>query len=122
MKDSDQSWIEQRLLERFLRYVRIDTTSDRHSKSTPTTAGQLELARVLVEELEQLSVRDVELDEGGFLFAHLESNLKGSAKQPPEIGFIAHLDTSDAAPGKDVDPRVHEKYDGKIIALKEGVV
>lgn len=122
MKDSDQSWIEQRLLERFLRYVRIDTTSDRHSKSTPTTAGQLELARVLVEELEQLSVRDVELDEGGFLFAHLESNLKGSAKQPPEIGFIAHLDTSDAAPGKDVDPRVHEKYDGKIIALKERVV
>lgn len=122
MKDIDQNWIEQRLLERFLHYVRIDTTSDRHSKSSPTTAGQLELARVLVEELEQLSVRDVELDEGGFLFAHLESNLKGSAKQPPEIGFIAHLDTSDAAPGKDVDPKVHQKYDGKIIALKEGVV
>ena len=122
MKDIDQNWIEQRLLERFLRYVRIDTPSDRHSKSSPTTAGQLELAGVLVEELEKLSVRDVELDEGGFLFAHLESNLKGSAKQPPEIGFIAHLDTSDAAPGKDVEPKVHEKYDGKIIALKEGVV
>jgi tripeptide aminopeptidase len=122
MKDIDRNWIEQRLLERFLRYVRIDTASDRHSKSSPTTAGQLELARVLVEELEQLSVRDVELDEGGFLFAHLESNLRDSAKQPPEIGFIAHLDTSDAVPAKDVDPKVHEKYDGKIIALEEGVV
>lgn len=122
MKAIDRNWIEQRLLERFLRYVRIDTTSDRHSKSSPTTAGQLELARVLVEEFEQLSVEDVELDEGGFVFAHLESNLKGSAKQPPEIGFIAHLDTSDAAPGRDVDPMVHEEYDGKIIALKEGEV
>jgi tripeptide aminopeptidase len=122
MKDIDRNWIEQRLLERFLRYVRIDTASDRHSKSSPTTAGQLELARALVVELEQLSVRDVELDEGGFIIAHLESNLKDSAKQPPEIGLLAHLDTSDAAPGKDVDPRVHEKYDGKIIALKDGVV
>jgi len=122
MKAIDRDWIEQRLLERFLRYVRIDTTSDRHSKSSPTTAGQLELARVLVEELGRLSVEDVELDGGGFLFAHLESNLKGSAKQPPAIGFIAHLDTSDAAPGRDVDPMVHEEYDGKIIALKEGGV
>jgi tripeptide aminopeptidase len=122
MKAIDRNWIEQRLLKRFLRYVRIDTTSDRHSKSSPTTAGQLELAMVLVEELGQLSVEDVELDEGGFVFAHLESNQKGSAKQPPEIGFIAHLDTSDAAPGRDVDPMVHEEYDGKIIALKEGGV
>jgi tripeptide aminopeptidase len=122
MNEKDRDWIQGRVLERFLRYVRIDTTSDGHSKSSPTTPGQLELANVLVEELEQLSVGSVELDEAGFLFARVESNLKDSAPQPPEIGLIAHLDTSDAAPGKNVKPRIHERYDGKIIELEEGVV
>jgi len=122
MNEKDRTWLEGRVLERFLRYVRIDTTSDGHSKSSPTTAGQLELADVLVGELEQLSLPNVELAEEGFVFAHVESNLNSSAVQPPEIGFIAHLDTSDAAPGKNVDPRVHEKYDGKVIELEEGVV
>jgi len=122
MNEKDRTWLEGRVLERFLRYVRIDTTSDGHSKSSPTTAGQLELADVLVGELEQLSLPNVELAEEGFVFARVESNLNSSAVQPPEIGFIAHLDTSDAAPGKNVDPRVHEKYDGKVIELEEGVV
>jgi len=122
MDQKNTDWIEQRVLERFLRYVRIDTTSNGHSKSSPTTPGQLELARVLVGELEQLYLPAVELDEAGFVFARVESNLKGSAAQPPEIGFIAHLDTSDAVPGKNVDPRIHEKYDGKVIELEEGVV
>jgi len=121
MNEKDRDWIERRVLERFLRYVRIDTTSDRHSKSSPTTPGQLELANVLVEELEQLSLGNAELDEAGFVFAHLEANLKRSPAQPPEIGLIAHLDTSDAAPGKNVDPRIHENYDGKTIELEEGV-
>ena len=121
MNEKDREWIERRVLERFLRYVRIDTTSDRHSKSSPTTPGQLELANVLVEELEQLSLGNVELDEGGFVFAHLEANLKGSSAQPPEIGLIAHLDTSDAAPGKNIKPKIHENYDGKTIELEEGV-
>jgi tripeptide aminopeptidase len=122
MNEKDKAWIERRVLERFLRYVCIDTTSDGHSKSSPTTPGQLELANVLVEELGQLSLPGVELDEAGFVFAHVESNLKDSAAQPPEIGFIAHLDTSDAAPGKNVDPRIHEKYHGKVIELEDGVV
>jgi len=122
MNEKDRDWIQGRVLERFLRYVRIDTTSDGHSKSSPTTPGQLELANVLVEELEQLSVGSIELDEAGFLFARVESNLKDSAPQAPEIGLIAHLDTSDAAPGKNVKPRIHERYDGKIIELEEGVV
>jgi tripeptide aminopeptidase len=122
MNEKDREWIEQRVLERFLRYVRIDTTSDGHSKSSPTTPGQLELANVLAEELQQLSLPNVELDEAGFVFAQVEPNLKGPAVQPPEICFIAHLDTSDAAPGKNVDPRVHESYDGKVVELKEGIV
>jgi tripeptide aminopeptidase len=122
MNEKDTSWIEKRVLERFLRYVRIDTTSDGHSKSSPTTPGQLELANVLVGELERLSLGGVELDEAGFVFAHVESNLEGSADQPPEIGLIAHLDTSDAAPGKNVDPRVHEKYDGRVIELAGGIM
>ena len=122
MNEKDRDWIEQRVLERFLRYVRIDTTSDGHSKSSPTTPGQRELANMLVEELEQLPLPAVELDEAGFVFAHIESNLNSSAAHPPEIGFIAHLDTSDAVPGKNVHPRVHEKYDGKVIELEEGVV
>jgi tripeptide aminopeptidase len=77
---------------------------------------------VLIEELEQLVPGRAELDEAGFVFAHIESNLETSAAQPPEIGLIAHLDTSDAAPGKNVQPRIHEKYDGGVIELEDGVV
>ena len=69
-----------------------------------------------------MSLKDVELDESGFVFARLESNLKASAVQPPEIGLIAHLDTSDAVPGANVDPQIHEQYDGKAIRLKDGIV
>jgi tripeptide aminopeptidase len=121
MTEKDRDWIEKRVLERFLRYVRVETTSDRHSKSSPTTPGQLELANMLLGEFEQLSLGRVELNEAGFVFAQLESNLERSAAQPPEIGLIAHLDTSDAAPGKNINPRIHEKYDGKTIELEEGV-
>jgi len=86
MDEKDTAWIERRLLDRFLRYVRIDTTSDGHSKSSPTTPGQLELARMLIEELEQLSLEKVELEEGGFVFARLGSNLGSTSDPPPEIG------------------------------------
>jgi tripeptide aminopeptidase len=122
MTKKEKRWIEKRLLERFLRYVGIDTTSDRHSQDSPTTPGQLELARMLAAELRELGLEDVELDGAGFFFAHLESNLSGSVSSPPEIGFIAHLDTSDAAPGKDVKPRLHESYDGEPIVLQDGIV
>jgi tripeptide aminopeptidase len=121
MNNVDRDWIEHRLLERFLRYVRVDTTSDGHSKSSPTTPGQLELARILVKELEQLPLPCVELDGSGFVFAHLAPNRIRSEQQPPEIGLIAHLDTSDAAPGNNVNPRIHENYDGTRIELRGGV-
>jgi tripeptide aminopeptidase len=122
MMETEQRWIEERLLGRFLRYVAIDTTSDRHSKSSPTTPGQIRLARILVEELREVGVSDVELDEAGFVFGRLGPNLPRGSGSPPEIGFIAHLDTSDAAPGNDVRPRIHERYDGKAIHLEDGVM
>jgi tripeptide aminopeptidase len=120
---AERPWLESRLLERFLRYVRIDTTSDRHSTTEPTTPGQLELARLLVPELEGLGLQGVELDSRGFLFAHLPSNLPAGPQEqePPEIGFIAHLDTSDAAPGRDIRPQVRESYDGAAIRLDGGL-
>jgi tripeptide aminopeptidase len=119
---AEQAWIAGAVLERFLRYVRIDTTSDRHSGREPTTPGQLELGRLLAEELRALGLAGVELDDKGFLFAHLEGNLPPDVPPAPEIGLMAHLDTSDAAPGKGVRPLVHKSYDGGPIRLEEGVV
>jgi len=119
---AERAWLEARLLERFLRYVRIDTTSNRHSTTRPTTPGQVELARLLASELEAVGLRGVELEEGGFLFAHLPSNLPAGGPEPPAIGFIAHLDTSDAAPGRGIRPQVHDNYDGQPIRLDDGLV
>lgn len=121
MKRSERDWMEQRVVERFLRYVAVDTTSDRHSKSLPTTAGQLELAGMLVGELEELDLKQVELDAGGFVFAHLPGNVSPGSDGPPEIGLLAHLDTSDAAPGAGVSPQLHVEYDGRPIQLAEGL-
>lgn len=117
-----REWLESRLLERFLRYVRVDTTSNRHSETEPTTPGQMELARLLAAELQGLGLQEVDLDPKGFLFAWLPANLPRGAAQPPEIGFIAHLDTSDAAPGRDIAPQVHRRYDGEAIRLEGGLV
>ena len=114
-------WLRQRLLERFLRYVRIDTTSDRHSERRPTTDGQLELARLLADELRGIGAGEVELDPGGFLLARLPSNLPAGRPAPPQIGWIAHLDTSDAAPGAGIRPIVHDAYNGSVLRLEEGV-
>ncbi len=119
---NEDRWFEERLLKRFLEYVRIDTTSDGHSKKRPTTAGQLQLSRLLAQELKDLDVKGVTLDEQGFLFASLESNLPDHQAEPPEIGYIAHVDTSDAVPGGGIDPQVHECYSGEILCLKDGVV
>jgi len=125
----DQAWIRERVLERFLRYVRVDTSSDRHSLSFPSTPGQLELGRLVAAELRELGalgapqLESARPDGEGFLFVRLPANLPSGrpAGNPPEIGLMAHLDTSDAAPGKDVRPRVHERYDGGVIRLEDGV-
>lgn len=104
------------LLERFLRYVQIDTQSRRERERSPSTPGQLELGRVLVAELRAAGLTDAELDPNGYVTATLAAT-KGAA---PTIGLIAHLDTSPDAPGGGVRPIVHEQYDGGALELPLG--
>jgi tripeptide aminopeptidase len=104
------------LLERFLRYVRIGTQSERDRKQSPSTPGQLELGRVLVEELQAIGLEDAALDANGYVTA----TLPGSG---PVIGLIAHVDTSPDAPGDGVEPLVHRNHPGGPIELpREGTV
>lgn len=112
--ESDRPWFEADVLERFLRYVRIFTTSDRHGKETPTTPGQWDLARLLERELRDLGVQDVHLDEKCYLIARIPAS---AADQAPTIGFMAHVDTTEDYSGKDVNPQVHAPYGGGRIEL-----
>jgi tripeptide aminopeptidase len=104
------------LLDRFLRYVRVDTQSRRDRTQSPSTPGQLELARILVGELEAIGLEDVALDDNGYVTATLPANGEGR----PVIGLLAHLDTSPDAPGAGVEPLVHRAYDGGTIELPKG--
>lgn len=102
------------LVERFLKYVSFDTQSSELSETTPSTAKQMVFAQYLKTELEELGLEDITLDENGYLFATLPSNVDGVV---PTIGFIAHMDTSPDCSGEHVNPRIVEKYDGKEIVL-----
>jgi tripeptide aminopeptidase len=105
------------LLARFLRYTRVDTQSARDRDRSPSTAGQLDLARILVGELEEIGVEDAAIDDNGYVMATLPASANGDA---PAVGLIAHLDTSPDAPGAGVEPLVHDDYDGGSIALPRG--
>lgn len=105
------------LVKRFTEYVKIHTTSDEHSESSPSTERQFDLARKLVRELHELGLSDAQVDEHCYVTATLPENTKGRAT----VGLIAHLDTSPAAPGEGVTPLFHEKYDGSTIRLKDNV-
>jgi tripeptide aminopeptidase len=102
------------ILERFLRYVTIDTQSDPASDSCPSTPGQLELGQLLVEELQSMGINDAHLDKNGYVMAGLPANTAGKV---PAIGFIAHLDTSPDMSGHNVRPVIHNEYNGKDILL-----
>jgi tripeptide aminopeptidase len=101
------------MLERFLRYVRIDTQSHRDRTSSPSTPGQLELGRLLADELRRDGLADALLDENGYVIA----TLPGADDDAPVIGLVAHVDTSPDAPGAGVEPIVHAAYDGGVIEL-----
>jgi tripeptide aminopeptidase len=103
------------VLERFLRYVRIDTQSKRDREQSPSTPGQLDLSRVLVEELKQAGLEDAELDENGYVMATLPGTVEGA----PAIGLIAHVDTTPDESGTGVEPLVHRAYDGGVIELPD---
>ncbi|MBO7581514.1 MAG: peptidase T [Bacteroidaceae bacterium] len=107
------------IVERFLSYVSFDTQSSEDTNTTPSTDKQLIFAQHLKEELIAEGLQDVELDTLGYLYATLPAN---TPKPIPTIGFIAHMDTSPDASGKDVKPRIVKNYDGSDIVLSEGVV
>jgi tripeptide aminopeptidase len=101
------------LLERFLRYVQIDTQSRVDRERSPSTPGQLDLSRLLVDELHEIGLADAALDEHGYVYASLPATVPDT----PVIGVIAHVDTSPDAPGAGVKPLVHRDYDGGVIEL-----
>jgi len=104
------------VLERFLRYVRIDTRADESSTSWPSSPGQLELMRLLERELRDIGLSDVVVDENGYLMASVPATTNGDV---PVIGFIAHVDTSPEMSGTNVKPIVHAGYDGRDIVLPD---
>lgn len=104
-------------IDRFLKYVKIDTQSDEESETFPSDTKQLELSKLLVGELRELGLKDADLDEHGYVMATLPSN---TDKEVPAIGFISHVDTSPAVSGKNVNPIIHENYQGGNIALPNG--
>ncbi|MBO5555529.1 MAG: peptidase T, partial [Solobacterium sp.] len=95
--------------ERLIRYCKINTQSDPDSGTHPSAEREFDLARLLVQELKELGLTDVLLDEHGYVYAHLPSNLDRPVKT---VGFIAHMDTAPDFSGEGVNPRVIEHYDG----------
>ena len=103
----------EKILDKFLRYVSVETTSDENSESQPSTAIQLNLLKLLRDELCAMGIQ-ADLDEYGYVMAGIPSNME---KEVPAIGFIAHVDTSPDASGKDIRPQIVENYDGSDIVL-----
>lgn len=104
------------IVDRFLRYVRIDTQSDESSDTCPSTAKQFDLARVLEAELRELGLRDVVLDDNGYVTGRLPGTREGA------LGLVAHMDTAPAFTGKGVDPRLQADYRGGTIEIGNGLV
>jgi len=104
-------------LNRFLRYVQIDTESDPASKTVPSTPKQKNLGKVLVAELQEMGITDAHLDEYGYVYATIPSN---SNKKVPVICFCSHMDTSPDCSGNSVKPIVHKDYQGQDIQLPDG--
>ena len=107
------------ITERFLNYTTFDTQSAEESQSVPSTLKQLVFARYLKEELEHEGLQEVEMDDKGYIYATLPSNIESDV---PVIGFISHYDTSPDCSGADIKPRIVTDYDGQDIILSEGIV
>ncbi|MCQ2152871.1 MAG: peptidase T [Bacteroidales bacterium] len=101
--------------KKFLRYVAVETTSCEDSSTHPSSPKEKNLSALLVDELHQMGISDASMDENGYVMASIPSNVETPV---PAIGFIAHVDTSPDAPGKDIKPQIIENYDGGDIILK----
>lgn len=104
----------EKVVERFLKYVRFDTQSDESSKTCPSTSKQRDFGLHLVEELKGMGMQDVSIDDNGYVMAALPAN---TDKELPVIGFVAHMDTSPDMPGANVNPRIVSNYDGRDLVL-----
>jgi tripeptide aminopeptidase len=111
--------MKQTILDKFLRYVKIDTQSSDHSDTSPSTSNQFDLARLLVTELQSLGLKDAYCDDHCYVYATLPST---TSRPSPRIGLFAHLDTSPEVSGNRVNPNVIENYRGGDIALSSGIV
>jgi tripeptide aminopeptidase len=106
----------QNIIDRFISYVIIDTESDANSPTTPSTKKQLDLANLLVKELNTIGLTEVTIDENGYVMGTLPSNVD---HEVPTIGFVSHYDTSPDFTGKNVKPQIVENYDGGDIVLNK---
>lgn len=106
----------QKLIDRFVKYVKVDTQSDPNNPAFPSTEKQWDLAHILVEELKEIGMQEVTLDENCYIMATLPSNVDFKV---PTIGFIAHIDTSPDYSGTNVKPQIHKNYDGGDILLNK---
>ena len=114
--DFNHEW-KMRLLNRFINYVKIYSTSDPESETTPSTPQQWEMAKYLFEELKTLGLSDVSMDEKGYIYAYVPSNLENDDE--PVVGFIAHYDSSPDFNGKNVNPQIWEDYNGEDLLLNK---
>ncbi|MGM0756306.1 MAG: peptidase T [Bacillota bacterium] len=108
--------MKEEMIKRFTSYVKVDTQSDAEKESCPSTAGQLNLARQLVEEMKSIGIQEVTMDQNGYVMGTIPSN---TDKEVPTIGFLAHIDTATDFTGKNVKPQLHEDYQGGDITLNE---
>ncbi|MDV6379394.1 peptidase T [Sporosarcina sp. GW1-11] len=108
--------MKEQLIERLIRYAKIDTQSDADSMTTPSTAGQWDLLYMLEKELAEIGLEEISLDDNGYLFATLPAN---TDKKLPTVGFLAHVDTATDYTGTNVQPQRIDNYDGKDISLNE---
>ncbi len=110
--------MKEKLIERLVRYAKINTQSDESNPSCPSTNGQWELAHLLVDELHELGLNDASVCEHGYVMATIPSNIE---RDVPTIGFLAHLDTATDFTGEHVNPQIVENYQGGDIALNEAL-
>lgn len=104
--------------ERFMNYAKVHTMSDEHSGQSPSAPRELDLARILVEELRSVGVEDAYVTQTGYVYGHLPAT--EGCENAPALGFVAHMDTAPAFSGENVRPILHERYDGGDVALPQG--